>query len=744
LIGRVEQYVGKYDFASTEEDILKELYQGLVDPVERHDLGEYYTPDWLAELTLDRLGYQGGSLLDPSCGSGTFLMSAIRRLRVAGLAKGDLVEAVSRDLAGIDVHPLAVLMAKANLLLALGHDARGYKGQIRLPIFMADTLQTELDETRGYLKIPAAKNLHFHLPLATIEHHPDQLDGMIEEMNRFAHSVAESQAEMESVKQGFLKKFSFLLENSNGESFYWKQNIETAAKLIRQKRNSIWSFVLKNTYRPTFLRRQKVDYIVGNPPWLSYRYIQDDDYKERIRSLCFEYGLLDRNQRALITQIELATVFYRHCERHFLKAGGKIGMVLPWGAMGGAKQHEKFQQQGGFAHAMDFHEVTGLFNVPCCVLIGPSAAGAAKPKCEYFKGTMDERNPGWKRVKDRLKRRESPLVFVTHGIRSPWYHEKALQGATIVPRSLFFVERDPDCADVPEAPYLRTSEEAKAEAKEPWKKREVAVNGQIESKYLYYTVLSKGLLPFGISRVELVFLPIFKDSRGYPQLRDMNELLSEGHISAATWLAKSMKLWDKYSKNDSTLLDWLNYNQKLTKQNLKTKYLVLYNRSGTNLTAAMHQAGQFRKQRGIALAGFVADSSTYKIETDSLAHADYLCSVLNSETVMEAIKETMTKGLMGERDIHRRPFEACAIPLFDPKNDLHQSLATLGEICRKKSAHLAPKIGGALGKARSTMRALLAEELHEIDKLTAKLLEGNHGRLAKPVKFSDDDEPSLF
>lgn len=67
-----------YDFRHLEGDILKELYQGLVDPQSRHDLGEYYTPDWLAELTLEAIDYRGGRLLDPACGSGSFLYAAAR------------------------------------------------------------------------------------------------------------------------------------------------------------------------------------------------------------------------------------------------------------------------------------------------------------------------------------------------------------------------------------------------------------------------------------------------------------------------------------------------------------------------------------------------------------------------------------------------------------------------------------------------------------------------------------------
>jgi glycosyltransferase involved in cell wall biosynthesis len=42
-----------------DSDILKELYQSLSPRELRHALGEYYTPDWLADQTLDRVGYRG-------------------------------------------------------------------------------------------------------------------------------------------------------------------------------------------------------------------------------------------------------------------------------------------------------------------------------------------------------------------------------------------------------------------------------------------------------------------------------------------------------------------------------------------------------------------------------------------------------------------------------------------------------------------------------------------------------------
>ena len=66
------------------EDLFGEFYQAVFPRVVRHGLGEYYTPGWLAEHLLEVAGYAGTPdqrLLDPSCGSGIFLLQAIRRLR---------------------------------------------------------------------------------------------------------------------------------------------------------------------------------------------------------------------------------------------------------------------------------------------------------------------------------------------------------------------------------------------------------------------------------------------------------------------------------------------------------------------------------------------------------------------------------------------------------------------------------------------------------------------------------------
>ena len=148
-------------------DLLKRLYQEIVPRDVRHKLGEFYTPDWLADLILNEVGLSEESLeemgskdgtlrpfelrvLDPACGSGTFLIQYIRRLRKYAEEHYmlDLLPSyVLENVVGFDLNPLAVIAARTNYLLFLA-DLLGYiTGEIRIPIYLADSLVIEREGT---------------------------------------------------------------------------------------------------------------------------------------------------------------------------------------------------------------------------------------------------------------------------------------------------------------------------------------------------------------------------------------------------------------------------------------------------------------------------------------------------------------------------------------------------------------------------------------------------------------------
>lgn len=130
----------------TTRDLLKKLYQYLLPRRVRHDLGEAYTPDWLAERLVRQIGYDGDPskrVLDPACGSGTFLSLCIRK--AFGYAErrlirpDELVEKLLTNIAGFDLNPLAVIAARTNFLLALGTIIRHAK-RIEIPVYLCDSI----------------------------------------------------------------------------------------------------------------------------------------------------------------------------------------------------------------------------------------------------------------------------------------------------------------------------------------------------------------------------------------------------------------------------------------------------------------------------------------------------------------------------------------------------------------------------------------------------------------------------
>src|SRR5208282_5510917 len=315
-----------------------------------------------------------------------------------------------------------------------------------------------------------------------------------------------------------------------------------------------------------------------------------------------------------------------------------------------------------------------------------------------------------------------------------------LQGASLVARCLWFVEPPADRPLNQNAPFLRTAKSAKATAKETW---EVEVEGSVEKDFLFGTVLAEDVLPFAVRKLRLVVLPVAMKGSKLLMLSYL-DTLAEGAPFASDWVKRSETIWDKRRKDkQQSVLDRLDYNSLLSEQNIKAEFIVLYNKSGTNLVAAYLTASECKKTNRLTVRGFVADHVTYRYYADTEDHALYLVGVLNSTIVNEAIKPYQSQGLMGERDIHRRPFEVCSIPLFDPQDTLHQKIVQVARDAREKMLKWKSGIEGNAAQAREAARQIVHPEISQLDDLVSELLKGQvlasrNSRSASPAT------PSLF
>ena len=724
LLRGLAQHLAVYDLTKVDEDLLKDLYENLVDRETKHDLGEVYTPDWLVELTLREAGFgKGKSLLDPACGSGTFLFIAIRLLREQGLKGADLVDEVLAKIVGVDVHPLAVTIAKVNYVLALAPDLQGYGRMVVLPVYMADSLQA-VEPTGGELvSIRAERENFFNIPRAMAQH-PGSLDRVIDEMRRY----------VEDPEDIALDGFSAYLE---GQGFHdwvhlWRPNLRLMRKLVQEGRDTIWAFILKNYYRPAYLRQHPFDIVAGNPPWLSYRYITDPGYQKQVKDLIFKYGLLGRKEVKLFTQMEEATLFFTLSADAYLKKGGTIAFVMPRSVLTGAKQHQRFQKllQGyqlptvALEKVLDAEDVSPLFNIPACVLIAGKEGQASKVAISVLRGTLSTKNAKWSEAKEQLeltRKQLSPDKLFPPIVAPSPYLKNIKEGATLVPRCLWFVQPVPSPYGVNrERPALETNPEVEKVAKRPW--QDTHLRGEVEAQYLYATMISRKLLPFGFTELSLVILP-FEESPNGIRLVKKEAAQAKGHSGLHHWLSQADALWKERRKERSPVdvYSRLDYQHLLTSQHPTGYYTVLYSRMGTNLACAVMSSAAIPEVMGLAVTGFVTEWTSYFFQAKNEEEPHYLCAFLNSNYVDQAIKPYQTRGAWGERDISRTPFEVVAIPRFNPEDERHLRLAELSRECHQKVAKLSLK-GKSIGFLRNNVRDHLSQELAEIDKLVRDIL----------------------
>lgn len=749
--------VAAYDLSTVSEDLLKELYQELVDPQTRHDLGEFYTPDWLAELTLRRAGFPSApegmepSLLDPACGSGTFLFVAVHLLREAGWKGAELARFCATQMAGLDVHPLAVIIAKTNLLLALGDDLRSYDSTFSLPIFVANAFAVAEDGglQKPLVSVPVAlerlaratgKSIGGNLPEefllpAEMANQPELLNSLVNDLILFANPELDE----DTAYHGFQK----LLEKvqiPQRRRFIWMQNLRLMRWLLEPPpADTVWRFILTNASRPDLLARRKFTFVVGNPPWLTYKDVQRNDYKQQVRRLILRrYQLLETREHHLFTQMEMATLFFAFCADHYLAAGGKIAFVMPRSIITGAQQHAKFRSIyiTTADTLIDCERVAPLFNVPACVVIWTKkehsvdqSSRSGTPRL-YLEGRLPHKNLRWNEAMGHLCTRSLPYEQPIAQIASP-YLRRVVQGATIVPRSLWFVCVPAEALTIDSnKPSLHTDSSLEPRAKLPWKEKRLS--GSVEKDFLYSTLVSNDLVPFGWRRIALVVVPVLNGT-----MLNRDQAFELGYSGLGSWLKQAEAAWKEHGNSSVEIQDYVNWQNKVLRQRVTGVTKLLYNASGSHLCACVIDIRRADEWAigSVPVKGFIADYTTYWLETDSADEAHYLCATLNSRFVNEHIKPFQPKGLFGaqkgqgERHITALPFKTLPIPLFDPQDERHLRLARLSQDCHEHVRTFLAEEGekvirASSGRLRQTVRELLKEQLDEIDGLVKSLLGG--------------------
>jgi len=741
LVRRIMNHVRRFRLAEVESDVLKILYESLIDRDERHGLGEYYTPDWLAakmvRRAVDRPLEQ--RVLDPGCGSGTFLFHAIRNFlneaEDADMPRERRAAEACAHIAGTDIHPVAVIIARVTYLLALA-PALGYRaGALSIPVYLGDAMQLSISE------FMAGKELVIRVPP------PPAGDGKSGEPNgngreqldfpeTFCRDPALFDKAIERMRSGSLEGLTRaqieaalyrITEQHYRADVTAEQKLAiedlgktyvTFDRLRRDRRDTIWAYVARNLSRPLAYSAAGgwANVVIGNPPWLAFRHMSAD-LQKRFKELA-------RDERVFVggkfaTQNDLCALFSVRAAHLYLRSGGRLALVLPMAAL--TRGQFEPLRTGSFRSAriawddvwtMD-DSVQPLFPVPSCAVFGRKRA-TSSPLPDTVRA-----HSGWLPFRDAPESVADAKLTVIEGAPArsvgtfeggSAYRQSFRQGATLVPRMLCLVERRQmgRLGANPSAPLVasrRSSQE-----KRPWKELP-GIENSVEAEFLRPVLLGESILPYRVFRPFEGVAPL--SSSGF--VLDAEAAANRGFGGLHGWLRKAEAVWKANADSGTmTLIGRWNYHNELGAQFPIAPLRVVYAASGTQPTACL-----LRDKRS------VVEHKLYWMTPASEAEAHYLIAILNSETARARVAQFQSRGQWGARDFDKVVFNL-PIPRFDAGEQLHLDLADAAARAEEAAALVELPEGVKFQRARALVRAALAETgiAQRIDALVAKLLDG--------------------
>ncbi len=717
LVGRIAAQVARFQLSDVKADVLKTLYESLIDPRQRHDLGEYYTPDWLAERMCVRAipDPLHQRVLDPACGSGTFPFHAVRRLLAAadaaGMTNREALARCCEQVMGIDVHPVAVIVARVTYLLALGEARLRDRPALAIPIYLGDALQWNtqsfMAEREVLIAVPDGPTLLF--PFA-VTREPAVFDAVIGGMLDFIEHAADASA------FGAWLKLRGIDDAADVAAL--ARTFEDLSRLSAAGRNHIWGYVARNLSRPIWLssEAQRADVVIGNPPWLSYRYMAPET-QERFRAECQARGLWAGGR--LATHQDLSAYFFARSVELYLKDGGTIAFVMPHAAIT-RQQFEGFRTGTfgvprqppvatvTFAEVWGFDErVQPLFPVPSAVIIARHGVPGALPReVTAFAGTLPRRDASPEEAEAALTVHADARTVLAHPAESA-YRDRFRQGATVVPRVLWLV-RSVSAGILgadPTAPLVESRRSR--QEKEPWKSLP-PIRGQVEATFIRPLYLGESIAPYRVLGSVPTIIPWDEVKR---TVLGAAAARSAGYVHLASWLTAAEGLWAAHGRGRMTLRDRIDYHGSLATQMPPASVRVVYSKAGTQPAAAVLRAGTEVVDHKLYWAGAGEDEALY-LET-----------ILNSEVARSRVAHLQSRGQWGARDFDKVIFEL-PIPAFDPSDALHQELASAARLAEEVAASVILPPSMHFVRARSMVRdALRAQGVaQKIEALVGTLL----------------------
>jgi len=290
-------FIKKYNFASVKNELFGYIYENyLKELYQDKKKGQYFTDPGVVEFMLDEIGYTADeikkrikekpdnpdiSIIDPACGSGTFLYSAAKRI-IDAVYRGDENTAkqaenlISENIFGLDIEEFPLYLAEMGILMKM------------LPLIVSEKYNNPMEK-----KIKLFKT-----------------DDSIAEFVDMMHSISEK----------------------NGQKEMFPGHILDESKFMRDEENLA---EMKGSMRPP---RRRFDFVIGNPPYIGYnecckqKIVFTQMIKQKTLSMANVYGV---NLNTVPNRIKPYSpkpnlyAFFIALGLSLLKRDSKISYIIP-------------------------------------------------------------------------------------------------------------------------------------------------------------------------------------------------------------------------------------------------------------------------------------------------------------------------------------------------------------------------------------------------------------------------------
>jgi len=316
-------------------DVFKDLYMSIIPQSIRHSMGEYFTPEWLADAVITEALRSNlnkkWSAIDPCCGSGIFIIALIKKLvgditinELSENEKKELLQSILDRIHGIDINPLSVLSARVSYYIAI-HQF-GEVEDIEIPIYLGDSaIVPVLQQIDGidcyYYSIN--NNKYGALEILLPQRFVDKPD--------FGKAMSDLQALVKAESANVLfsrivEDFSEKEQRSETLMGSIRQLSEDLVKLHKNKWDGIWIRITTNFMM--IARLQKHDLIVGNPPWVKWEHLPAA-YTRKIKEFCDVRHIFCNDGMYGGAQLNICALIANVSATNWLKENGMLAFLMP-------------------------------------------------------------------------------------------------------------------------------------------------------------------------------------------------------------------------------------------------------------------------------------------------------------------------------------------------------------------------------------------------------------------------------